>query len=117
MKVQSIESHPAKDVNMEGASGVRMRMLIGADDGAKNFHMRLFEVQPGGHSPHHTHNYEHEVIILQGEATVKSEQGDRPAKEGDVVFVPPNEKHQFQNTGTGLLRFVCLIPAPEDCSQ
>jgi quercetin dioxygenase-like cupin family protein len=116
MKVQSIESHEANDVAMEGAVGVRMRMLIGPDDGATNFHMRHFEVAPGGHSPHHTHAYEHEVVILQGEAMVMSETGDRPAKAGDVVFVPANEKHQFRNTGTGLLAFICLIPAREGCA-
>ena len=116
MKVQSIEAHEANDVEMEGAVGVRMRMLIGPDDGATNFHMRHFEVAPGGHSPHHTHAYEHEVVILQGEAMVKSETGDRPAKVGDVVFVPANEKHQFRNTGTGPLAFICLIPAREGCA-
>jgi mannose-6-phosphate isomerase-like protein (cupin superfamily) len=26
------------------------------------------------------------------------------------VFVPPNEEHQFTNTGDEVLRFVCLIP-------
>jgi len=29
---------------------------------------------------------------------------------GDVVFVPPDELHQFRNTGDGELRFLCLIP-------
>ena len=116
MKVQSIGGHKANDVAMEDAVGVKMRMLIGPEDGATNFHMRHFEVAPGGHSPHHRHNYEHEVLILKGEATVKSETGDRPAKAGDVVFVPANEKHQFLNTGTGPLTFICLIPAPEDCA-
>ena len=116
MKVRSIESHKANDVAMEGAVGVKMRMLIGPQDGATNFHMRQFEVTPGGHSPHHTHDFEHEVLILNGEATVKSETGDQPARAGDVIFVPANEKHQFQNTGAGPLTFICLIPAPEDCA-
>ena len=48
MKVQTIESHEQSVVSMEGASGARMRMLIGPADGARNFHMRHFEVEPGG---------------------------------------------------------------------
>lgn len=115
MRVQSIESHQQTDVQMEGASGARMRMLIGPDDAAPNFHMRQFEVAPGGHTPHHRHDYEHEILVLGGSGIARSEQGDRPLKAGDVVFVPPNEKHQFQNTGDEPLSFICLIPAPHAC--
>lgn len=117
MKVKPIAEHPQNDVQMEGAERVRMRMLVGPEDGAKIFHMRHFEVAPEGHSPHHQHNYEHEVLVLKGSGIVKSDAGDRPIKPGDVVWVPPNEKHQFRNTGSDPLEFICLIPAPEDCSK
>ncbi len=116
MRVQPIAEHQQNEVNMEGAEKVRMRMLIGPDDGANVFHMRHFEVAPGGHSPHHAHDYEHEVLILKGQAVVKSEGGDRPANAGDVVWVPANEKHQFQNAGDQPLEFICLIPAPKRCT-
>ena len=112
MKVRPIEGHEQKDVQMEGASGVRMRMLIGPEDNAQNFHMRHFEVARGGRTPHHAHDFEHEALILTGRGLIKSEQGDRPCKAGDVVFVPPGEKHQFVNTGDQPLTFLCLIPAP-----
>lgn len=117
MKVKPITGHEQKPADLPGAEGVRMRMLIGPADGARIFHMRHFEVQPGGHSPHHTHDYEHEVLILRGTGIVKSEQGDRPCKPGDVVWVPANEKHQFRNAGQEPLEFICLIPAPQDCTQ
>jgi quercetin dioxygenase-like cupin family protein len=115
MKVRPIEAHEQKDVQMEGATGVRMRMLIGPEDNATTFHMRHFEVAPGGHTPHHAHDFEHEVLILTGRGLGKSEQGDRPFKAGDVIFVPPDEKHQFVNTGDQPLTFICLIPAPSTC--
>ncbi len=117
MKVQSIESHQQNKVEMEGAEGAKMRMLIGPDDGAGNFHMRQFEVAPGGHTPHHNHDYEHEIIVLEGQGIAKSEQGDRTFKAGDVIFVPAGEMHQFQNTGADPLKFICLIPAPQDCTK
>jgi quercetin dioxygenase-like cupin family protein len=112
MTIKPINEHEQDDVQMEGAERVRMRMLIGPQQGARNFHMRHFEVQPGGYSPHHQHDYEHEVLILKGQGVVRSERGDRPFKPGDVIWVPPNEMHQFQNTGNGPLEFLCLIPAP-----
>lgn len=117
MKVRPIQEHEQVDVQMEGAVGIKMRMLCGPDDNANNFHMRHFEVAPGGNSPHHAHDYEHEVLVLGGSGVVKSEQGDRPFSTGDVIFVPPNEKHQFVNTGPEPLKFICLIPAPHDCAK
>lgn len=117
MKIKPIIEHAQNDVDMEGAERVRMRMLVGLADGARNFHMRHFEVAPGGHTPHHQHDYEHEVLILKGVGVAKSEGGDRPFKAGDVVWVPANEMHQFQNTGAEPAEFICLIPAPEDCTS
>jgi mannose-6-phosphate isomerase-like protein (cupin superfamily) len=29
-----------------------------------------------------------------------------------AVFVPPNQLHQFRNTGSGPMKFLCLIPHP-----
>lgn len=98
-----------------GAKGARMRTLIGAEDGAALFHMRQFEVEPGGCTPHHRHPYEHEILVLKGSGMARHADGDRPFKAGDVIFVPPNETHQFCNTGSELCEFICLIPAPENC--
>ena len=113
MKVRQITDVSQKPVDMEGANEVKMRMLIGPAENAKVFHMRHFEIAPGGNTPHHAHNYEHEVIILKGTGLAASEEGDRPLKSGDVVWVPPNEKHQFTNVGEDLLRFICVIPLPQ----
>jgi quercetin dioxygenase-like cupin family protein len=117
VKVKPITEHAQQPVQMDGATGVKMRMLVGPQDGANVFHMRHFEVAPGGNTPHHQHDYEHEVLILKGEGLVKGEQGDRPCRPGDVVWMPPNEKHQFRNTGDMPFEFICLIPAPQDCTS
>jgi quercetin dioxygenase-like cupin family protein len=90
--------------------GVTMRVVIGPDDGAPIFNMRVFEVQPGFSSPHHSHSWEHEVFVLSGQGVVKTDQGDLPISHGSTVFVPGGEMHQFQNTGDDVLRFICLIP-------
>jgi quercetin dioxygenase-like cupin family protein len=116
MKVAPLTDHPQADVTMPGATGARMRMLVGPQEGARNFHMRHFEVAPGGFTPHHRHDYEHEILILKGEGVAQSEAGERRFRAGDVIWVPPNELHQFRNTGAGPLEFICLIPAPQDCA-
>ena len=104
---QQIESQP---VDMPGAQGCRVRWLIGAADAAPNFAMRQFEIAAGGHTPRHSHPYEHEVFILDGEGLVYEGDTEHPLRAGDVVFVKPDEVHQFRNTGAGPLRFLCLIP-------
>lgn len=87
------------------------RVLIGPEQGARNFVMRLFTVGAGGRSPYHTHDWEHEVFILSGKGTVKSDSGSTLVSAGDFVYVPPNEEHQFLNAGADPFEFLCLVPA------
>lgn len=112
MKVVPCEEVEAAPVQMEGAVGCRMRVLIGEADGAPNFTLRQFEVAPGGHTVWHCHNYEHEVFVLEGTGMLREESRAHPIRSGIAVFVPPNAMHQFQNTGSGPLKFLCLIPHP-----
>ena len=116
MKITQMRGIRQQPVEMPGAQGARMRLLIGPDDGADTFHMRQFEVAPGGCTPHHEHDFEHEILILRGQGMAATPEGDRSFKTGDVIFVPAGEKHQFRNTGDTPGEFLCLIPAPEDCS-
>ena len=54
----------AEKVTVEGAKDVTVRWVISEDDGAPNFAMRIFEFKPDGHSPYHSHDWEHEIFIL-----------------------------------------------------
>lgn len=112
LKVVQYDQIEATPVDMPGAAGCRMRCLIGPDDLAPSFTMRQFEVVPGGHTPRHRHAYEHEVFVLEGTGTVLAGGREYPLRAGSVVFVPPDEEHQFRNTGTMALKFLCLIPHP-----
>jgi len=90
--------------------GVTMRVVIGPNEGAPTFNMRIFEVQPGFSSPHHSHWWEHEIFVLAGQGLFKTEQGEFPVSEGSAVFVPGNEMHQLKNVGDEVVRFICLVP-------
>ena len=109
MRIFHYDAVKAKDAE-EGASKLKIRWLITKEMGAKNFAMRLFEMEPGGYSPLHAHLWEHEVFILKGEGSIFDEEKTKKFKAGDVVFVPPHERHQFKNSGRKPLRFLCLIP-------
>ncbi|MDZ4820695.1 MAG: cupin domain-containing protein [Planctomycetota bacterium] len=110
MKVEHYEDIPAQKVDMPGSQDCQIRVLVSDRDGAPTFAMRQFEVAVGGFTPRHFHDYEHEVFVLAGEGTVSHGDTQHPLKTGDVIFVAPNEVHQFQNTGSAPLKFLCLIP-------
>lgn len=110
MKVTHSEKIDSKPVTMDGAEGCTVRWLIGQPDGAPNFAMRQFTVVPGGHTPRHQHPYEHEVFVLEGTGVVVEGDTAHPLRPGAVVFVAPDEVHQFRNTGPTALKFLCLVP-------
>ncbi len=112
MKVVHYENVPLAQVQADGAIGAQTRCLIGEQDGAPSFTMRQFEIAPGGCTPKHAHGHEHEVFVLEGTATVLIGGSEHPLRSGTAVFVPPNQVHQFRNTGAGPLKFLCLIPHP-----
>ena len=101
----------AQNVTMPGAEKVRMQLLCGPGDGCPTFAMRRFIVDPGGCTPRHSHDYEHEVMVLAGEGTVYGNGREQALKAGDILYVPANEVHQFRNTSTAKLEFLCLVPA------
>jgi len=94
----------------EGLKDTKVRWLISDKDGAKNFAMRLFEIQPGGYTPLHQHDWEHEVFVYEGEGETRDKKNRKPFKQGDVFFVPPMEWHQFVNKNDKPLKILCLIP-------
>ncbi|MBI5115860.1 cupin domain-containing protein [Candidatus Poribacteria bacterium] len=110
MKIANYKDIELREVKDEGAKDVAIRWAVSKDDGAKNFYMRVFDVRPGGNTPYHKHAWEHEVFILDGKLDVVSENGARTAPAGSVVFIPPEEYHQFKNVTGELARFICLIP-------
>ena len=109
MKIFPYTDVEAKDAE-GGSSKLKVRWLITKETGAENFAMRLFEMEAGGHSPLHSHNWEHEVFILEGEGLVVGGKEERKFKAGDTLFIPSNEKHQLKNNSKKPCKLLCLIP-------
>jgi quercetin dioxygenase-like cupin family protein len=111
MKVEKSSNIAKMKVEIDGAKGAEMRLLISKADGAENFAMRMFELQPGGHTPLHTHAHEHELFTLEGQGVFVCDGQEHEFGAEYVMFAPPNKEHQFRNTGDSVLRMLCLIPA------
>jgi quercetin dioxygenase-like cupin family protein len=111
MKILNYTDAPSTTFDSELAKGVTGRVVIGKDDNAHNFCMRVFTLEPGGFSPRHAHEWEHEIFIHSGKGQVFKDGEWTPVTSGTVVFIPGNEEHQFMNAGAEEFTFICLIPS------
>ena len=60
-----------------------------------------------GLSPYHFHTgCEHFYLLLEGEATLVTEEGRRRVRAGHLVFIPEEERHQLVAEGTDPLVFM-----------
>ena len=111
MKITSLQQCEKTAVNLEGAKGAARQVPIGKADGAPNFSIRVFTLEPGGHTPHHIHESEHLNYILEGSGVAMEGDTPRAISKGDFVLVTPREKHQYRNTGEVPLVFMCMVPS------
>jgi quercetin dioxygenase-like cupin family protein len=86
--------------------------VINASQGATNFAMRVFELEPGKESPFHQHENEHESFVLAGSGEIETTEGNAKLQEGSALFIQPQESHRFRNTGLDVLRIIDVIRFP-----
>lgn len=98
------------EVIMNSVKGVFIQWLIGEGSNAPNFYLRLFEIEPEGHTPFHIHPWEHEVFVLEGKGVINTPDRSHPIGKWSFALILPNEKHQFENKGDIPLKFLCVIP-------
>ena len=111
MKILKYAQITPKKFDSEEMKGITGRVVIGKNEGANNFCMRLFEVEPGGNTPKHIHDWEHEIFIHSGKGEAYSNGSWHPVSTNDAIFIPANEEHQIRNNAQEKLVFLCLIPA------
>ncbi len=110
MIVKYIKDVEKINIEADNVKYVEKQILIGPNDGSTNIRMRLFTVKPGGYTFYHTHDYEHLIKIEKGKGIAIDKDGEHIIEEGMVLFVKPNEIHQFKNNSDSELQFICVIP-------
>jgi len=94
------------------AKGATIRWLIDREhDNAPVYALRMIELEPGGYSPQHQHEWEHENFVVEGKGQLLINDTWFDLYPGVVCLVPPMALHQFKNTGDTPLKFLCGIPA------
>jgi len=117
MVIRNIDETDLAPVEMEGVEGAHMAIMIGRSDGAPTFALRQFVVEPGGHTPRHSHDFEHEVYVVSGTGTVLLGGQQRTIRGGDVIYVPADHEHQFTAGQNERLRFLCMVPMDRQCGE
>ena len=68
---------------------------------------------PGVKVPLHVHPYAEAFVVYEGEATFTAGDESIVATAGQVVVVPPETPHGFENTGDATLRIHSMHPSAE----
>ena len=95
----------AQEAGYRGVRGRRLKRQLGASLSAA-----VWELEPGAtQAPYHFHHGGEELlIVLRGTPTLRSPEGERELKEGEVVHFPrgPEGAHQLLNRSDAVARYV-----------
>jgi len=112
MKITNLDKTPKTKMQMEGAEGAWKQVPVSKADGTPVFSLRVFTIEPGGHTPFHAHPFEHVNYIIEGKGAIVTENGEeRPVAKGDFVLVLPDEKHRYKNVSPdNPMVMICGVP-------
>ena len=95
--------------------GVKRTVLVGEAGEGTAFHLRYFEVAPGGFTSLEEHQHEHAVVVMRGQGQVRLGEAVHQLAFGDTVYVASGEVHQFRNlSATEPFGFLCMVDARRD---
>jgi len=116
-EIHNINETTMEPITIDGVKGASMAVMIGRHNDAPHFALRSIAVEPGGHTPKHQHDYEHEVFVVSGAGEILLEGEMHPIRAGDTILVPANELHQFTvaNGAPEPIRFLCMVPVEQNC--
>lgn len=110
VNVKDVKPEPGE----EGCEGMTVRWLITAADGAKNCLMRVFEIEPGGASPYHSHVWEQVFYVLGGSGRLTTEGKAFDLEPGVAAYLPPRRLHRVESIGNKpLVVLECAPPLAE----
>jgi quercetin dioxygenase-like cupin family protein len=106
-KIDKVSGTP---VTNPAAKDALMKVLVGANEGWDDHVMRVFELEVGGYTPKHAHDWPHINVVLEGEGTLFLNGQENPVEYGAYAYIPGGELHQFKNAGNTTFKFICIVP-------
>ncbi len=105
-KTEEVDITPEK---LKEKGKATVRWLLGEPEGAPNFEMRYFSLSGEISTEWHSHAWEHQVFVIEGQGKFRSAEKEVDLGPGSAVFVPPGEEHHFICPG-GKFDFICVVP-------
>jgi ribulose-bisphosphate carboxylase large chain len=90
------------------------RVLIGNHNESTKFHLRYFEIAPGGYSSFEKHKHEHVVIGIRGKGKVLCGKRNYQLNFLDTFYIAPDISHQLSNPFKKPFGFLCIVNARRD---
>jgi ribulose-bisphosphate carboxylase large chain len=90
------------------------RVIIGSHGESARFHLRYFEIKPGGYSSLEKHKHEHVVICVRGKGEVLVNKKIHTMDFLDTLYISPDVPHQLRNTYKKPFGFFCIVNAKRD---
>jgi len=92
-----------------------IRRVLAGDKGENTkFHLRYFEVSPGGHTTFEYHRHEHVVISVRGKGKARIGEKTYSLEYLDTLYIPPDTPHQLMNPFDEPFGFFCIVDARRD---
>ena len=98
-----------------GVAGGAYTILVTGRDTAGRYCPIHMHIPPGGGPPPHRHDFEESFTVLEGEIEAAFRGQAKTVRAGQVINIPANAPHQFQNKSEQTARLLCLCsPAGQE---
>lgn len=97
-----------------GWADIARQTLIGNQGETAKFHVRYFEVAPGGCSSFEMHRHEHVVICVRGKGKAIAGKKSHILNFLDTLYISPDTPHQLRNPFKSPFGFLCIVNAKRD---
>ena len=91
-----------------GLVGDTYTILLSGNDTAGRYCLIDMHIPPGGGPPPHRHDFEESFTVLEGEIEAVFRNEHLTVHAGEVINIPANAPHQFQNKSKQAARLLCL---------
>lgn len=111
-----IELEPYKVSAHRGGEfrGASRQVIVGRRGEKVKFHVRYFELEPGGFTSLERHRHSHVVIGVRGRGEVRVGEDRFTLAPMDTIYIGPDRAHQLRAMGRGRFGFFCIVDAERD---
>lgn len=110
---KGIPTEKYKDTE-ESWSSILRRVLIGDRGEDTRFHVRYFEIEPGGFSSFEKHRHSHVVIVIRGKGQIRIGEKTKTISYMDTVYIKGLTPHQLRNPYSEAFGFLCIVNSRRD---